>query len=420
MRTERAEALIRQALTEGRVQPFIRSKVRKHIEAPMTQMLLGEPQVKQMAAQLARHGFTHESSMAFNSKVAHHKFKRGHRLITVTRFKEPEGNRVIWSSAGLTGHGQDGRGEHYTTLTTHLRAITPRRVHEENSRFRVEPMKRGWAPPDFEDFRNRAWISPEGNVHPLRQGTEKEPWRGQTHGDWAVNNRSVHGHQGDLWDVFDKMQGNGWVRKTAKDFYDIGPHNEDSIATVHKHFTTHHPELDSVRVVSHSGLYKLHKRLRDPAAEKAQTDALARQLTQESEHSWKDEFGEKSDFADLHQRAWITPWGKVHPLGRDGQETHGGWITRVRNSQNPYTEYDDMTNAGWVRKVNSRRYTGAKHTIPTALAHVRKHHPEVGRILFTVANGAAPYREYVIDTKTGAGTKRGLKRPMTPVHEVYK
>lgn len=558
MRTERAEALIRQALTEGRVQPFIRSKVRKHIEAPMTQMLLGEPQVKQMAAQLARHGFTHESSMAFNSKVAHHKFKRGHRLITVTRFKEPEGNRVIWSSAGLTGHGQDGRGEHYTTLTTHLRAITPRRVHEENSRFKIEPAPFS-IPPDFADHHNRAWISPEGKVHALRQGTEAEPWRGDTHGGWAMDNRHVHGEErGDLWTVFDNMQSNGWVRKTAKDFYDIGPYNEDSLATVHKHFTTHHPELDSVRVyssrgggevhrlykggineetsrfitepslddvpgdwsdhknrawispegkihklkngtdsepwggqthtmwaeenrhvhgfhgvdawslvstlqrhgwirkttkncydigrrkyddegalaavhqhftthhpelrsvnvLSMEGMHKLHKRLRDPESEKRATDLIHRALTQNesSEHSWKDEFGEKSDWAHLQHRAWISPEGEVHHLGRDGQETHGGWITRVRNSQNPYTEYDDMTKAGWVRKVNPRRYTGAKHAVKNVIAHLRQHHPEVERALFTAASGV-PYTEYVVHPKSGSVTKRGLSHDNTPMSE---
>lgn len=399
MQTERADTLIRQVLTEGKVRPFIRSKVVRHIEAPMTQMLLGEPQVKQMAAQLARHGFTHESSMALNSKIAHHKFKRGHRLITVTRFKEPEGSRVVWSSVGLTGHGQDGRGEHYTTLTTHLRAITPRRVHEEGearSRFITEPSLDD-TPSDWAEMHNRAWISPEGEVHHLKQHPETE-WLSQTHLDWAKQNQELHGVKSPIpFKIPSKMMQNGWIRTTTKNYYHVHKADDATLGRVHKHFTTHHPELRSVNVNTNDGvMLKLYKRLRDPAAEKAETDAIARDLKQESEAR---EYPEISmDFDEPDHRAWISPEGEVHKLektkpGDPGDyfptKTHytkaseilgqkSGWKGLPGPNQQ-YYDFTDLMNGNWVRKVSRTTYEAKRPRRAAKIIHqhINQHHPEV-------------------------------------------
>jgi hypothetical protein len=297
-------------------------------------------------------------------------------------------------------HANDGT---MLTLFKKLRDPAAGKAHQLTQEAAGDGRERPDRGGDFEDSVNRAWISPEGELHPLGPDDENTsyPFPTATHYRKAAK---ILGKENatakEQSDAFDELMAKGWVRKVSRRSYQAQD-TQSGAKIVHQHIVKHHPDVNAAVVAGYRGY---------GAGVKCTFVSRDGEMY-ESEHSWKDEFGELGDFAEPKHRAWISPEGKMHPLGRDGQETHGGWITRVRGP-NAFTEYNDMTKAGWVRKVNPRRYSGGKHAVKNALAHARQYHPEVGRILFTVAD-QSPYREYVIDTKTGKGVTRGLKKPMS-------
>ncbi len=108
---------------------------------------------------------------------------------------------------------------------------------------------------------HRAWISPMGDIHHVVDGShhgwiednedliEPHHWAGITvHPessdiDWEEHENNIH-------NVACRMLDGGWIRKAAKDAYDVG--KKEDFGRVLSHVRAHHPEVKEVHVYDRS------------------------------------------------------------------------------------------------------------------------------------------------------------------------
>lgn len=222
--------------------------------------------------------------------------------------------------------------------------------------------------------REAAWVAPDDTVHPLRQR--------QFHVHWVTDNAQYHApelvqrHDGgiDAFETENAMLKHGWFKKQDKDMYHA---DASSLGRVHKHFTTHHPELDSVHVSGAGRLGTTLRLFRDGRSEKLV-------------------YGVNENWMHTRSAAWIDPGDNVHPLV--GGQFHTDWVRanshRIpaahksfyghddRDGLDAYATSDKMLAAGWIRKQDDTVYnTGNLNlTRERIIKHVKQHHPGVRRV----------------------------------------
>lgn len=222
--------------------------------------------------------------------------------------------------------------------------------------------------------REAAWVAPDDTVHPLRQR--------QFHMHWVMDNAKFHAPElvqtrngsFDASATEEEMLKHGWFKKQDKDTYHADP---SALGRVHKHFTTHHPELDSVHVSGAGRLGTTLRLFRDGRSEKLM-------------------YGVNEGWMHSRSAAWIDPDDNVHPLV--GGQFHTDWIRANQSKIHPahkryygredadgldsYGTRDLMLGAGWIRKQDSNSYNVAdlESTRERIIKHVRQHHPRVERV----------------------------------------
>jgi|TARA_Y100000034_G_C6761049_1_gene338975 hypothetical protein len=114
----------------------------------------------------------------------------------------------------------------------------------------------------------RAWISPEGKVHPLRVMGGTGP---TTHPGWIEQNEKAIGKhvvrkragffrtvKVDKHATMQKMMKHGWIKKNAPNTYETG---RGHVKRAVEHFRSNHPNKSEVKVTAHhaDGSRSVHK-----------------------------------------------------------------------------------------------------------------------------------------------------------------
>jgi hypothetical protein len=94
---------------------------------------------------------------------------------------------------------------------------------------------------DFAQPADRAWISPEGEVHPVPM---------MTHMAWVSKNKWPHIaknlHKRSALDTAMNMLDHGWIRKVKPDLYSTEP---EHVERVLDHVRKYHPNLKKVTIL---------------------------------------------------------------------------------------------------------------------------------------------------------------------------
>jgi hypothetical protein len=105
----------------------------------------------------------------------------------------------------------------------------------------------------WEDPELRSWVSPDGETHPLNNGSTHTDWiRNYPHKipvEHTVKHRSGNGN--DLIGTFDKMLKSGWVRKVGCDHYEV---DKDHVDKVRQHVKKNHEWVQHSTVIVRGGL----------------------------------------------------------------------------------------------------------------------------------------------------------------------
>jgi hypothetical protein len=232
---------------------------------------------------------------------------------------------------------------------------------------------------DFISPQHRAWISPDGQVHPLDMNGQG------THLEWI--RRHIPAARDDVYGAFDKMLDDGWVRKVTPRRYHAA---QESIPSIQRHLHKHHPEVKRVMVAHNSGPDTIIDQEKGTTYQRVASESVA--------EAWRG--GTLDNWLAKRTAGWIAPDHTYHQLNPG--EHHREWSTNPRNSRHlrdvlrvidPARHWDanvvqhEMMKQGWIRKLDHDQYlVGRRSMIAQALRHHERFHPHKNRVEVAVEN----------------------------------